>query len=167
MPARKPVELHVDDRHKTRRESRERGEDAAMPGKRLSTRPPKELAGLPVAQRCWRYHVRLYSSTKGTILTGFDRDALLEYCRGWADLEELRELRGQAGGDVELFLRIDARLDRKATRLDTLRQQLYLTPRSRAGVAPVEKQPDQVDELDTLLDEVYFFNMANTDNSNN
>jgi len=143
MPAKKPVSLHVDDRHRARREARESGEAAAVPGKTLSTRPPKELDGMPIAQRAWRYHVRLYRGIKGVLLTAFDLHVLVEYCRGWEELESLRELRAKAGGDVELLLKIDARLDRKATRLDNLRSQLFLTPRSRAGVAPAEKPPEE------------------------
>lgn len=50
------------------------------------------------------------------------------------------------------FQGMDARLDGKRKLLHTLSQSLYLTPRSRAGVAPAEKDPDtELDEMDTLL----------------
>lgn len=44
------------------------------------------------------------------------------------------------------FQGIDARLDGKRKLLHTLSQSLYLTPRSRAGVAPAEKEPPVDDD---------------------
>ena len=41
------------------------------------------------------------------------------------------------------FQGMDARLDGKRKLLVTISQSLYLTPRSRAGVAPPEKEPEQ------------------------
>lgn len=50
------------------------------------------------------------------------------------------------------FRGMDARLDGKRKLLHTLRQSLYLTPRSRAGVAPTEKEVESdMDEMDALL----------------
>lgn len=50
------------------------------------------------------------------------------------------------------FQGIDARLDGKRKLLHTLSQSLYLTPRSRAGVAPEEKEtPVDDDPMDALL----------------
>lgn len=47
---------------------------------------------------------------------------------------------------------LDARRDAKIRVIHSLAQSLYLTPRSRAGVAPGEKQQeDPVDELEKLL----------------
>lgn len=51
------------------------------------------------------------------------------------------------------FQGIDARLDGKRKLLHTLAQSLYLTPRSRAGVAPEEKTPNHDDDpMSELLD---------------
>jgi phage terminase small subunit len=51
------------------------------------------------------------------------------------------------------FQGMDARLDGKRKLLLALSQSLYLTPRSRAGVAPPEKEPEKPkSEMDNLLD---------------
>lgn len=51
------------------------------------------------------------------------------------------------------FQGMDARLDGKRKLLLALYQSLYLTPRSRAGVAPPEKEPEKPkSEMDDLLD---------------
>ena len=50
------------------------------------------------------------------------------------------------------IVKVDARVDRKRALLLQLRQSLYLTPRSRAGVAPAEKAPEEPeDEMTRLL----------------
>jgi hypothetical protein len=52
------------------------------------------------------------------------------------------------------FQGMDARLDGKRKLLHTLSQSLYLTPRSRAGVAPQEKEPEHDDDpMSELLDD--------------
>jgi phage terminase small subunit len=49
------------------------------------------------------------------------------------------------------IVKIDGRVDRKRSLLLTLRQSLYLTPRSRAGVAPQEKPPEEPEDDMTKL----------------
>jgi phage terminase small subunit len=157
MPAIKPLILHSEtDRHKTRKEARSAAEDAVTLQQELSIHPPKELKDYPVAQECWRFHVRLYKKLAGKIATPFDQHILIEYCLGWAYLAELRILRKLAleKKRFELYVSLDQRVDRKGARLDTLRQQLYLTPRSRAGVAPIEKEKEEEDGMDRLLKEI-------------
>jgi hypothetical protein len=52
------------------------------------------------------------------------------------------------------FQGMDARLDGKRKLLHALAQSLYLTPRSRAGVAPPGKPPEEEpDEMESLLSE--------------
>lgn len=48
----------------------------------------------------------------------------------------------QANALLQRFQGMDARLDGKRKYIFTLAQSLYLTPRSRAGVAPTEKEPE-------------------------
>ena len=56
-------------------------------------------------------------------------------------------------GLFQRFQGMDARLDGKRKLLHTLSQSLYLTPRSRAGVAPAEKETDDLkDDMESLLD---------------
>lgn len=51
------------------------------------------------------------------------------------------------------IVKLDARVDRKRSQLHTLRQSLYLTPRSRAGVSPPEKAPEKPKSaMEKLLD---------------
>lgn len=54
---------------------------------------------------------------------------------------------------LQRFQGMDARLDGKRKMIFSLAQSLYLTPRSRAGVAPAEKpQEETQDEMSKLLD---------------
>lgn len=55
---------------------------------------------------------------------------------------------------LQRFQGIDARLDGKRKMIYAMAQSLYLTPRSRAGVAPQEKDPEEPEsEMDNLLNE--------------
>lgn len=58
----------------------------------------------------------------------------------------------QANALLQRFQGMDARMDNKRKMLVGMAQSLYLTPRSRAGVAPPEKEPDEPkSEMDKLL----------------
>lgn len=58
----------------------------------------------------------------------------------------------QANALLQRFQGMDARLDGKRKLVFSLAQSLYLTPRSRAGVAPPEKEPDEPkDDMEQLL----------------
>ena len=58
----------------------------------------------------------------------------------------------QANALLQRFQGMDARLDGKRKLVFSLAQSLYLTPRSRAGVAPPKKEPDEPkDEMEQLL----------------
>ncbi len=152
MPARKPLELHSKtDRHTTRYEERRAAENAITPEARLSTRPPAELSGYPVAQKAWRFHVKLYQALKMRLATPLDTHTLLEYCLGWQYLDDLKQARKKAldAGDTKTLLSLDARIDSKGSRLDVLRSLLYLTPRSRAGVIPDAKEPENKPDIVT------------------
>jgi phage terminase small subunit len=69
------------------------------------------------------------------------------------DLKEWVAMWGIVNALFGRFKEMDARLDAKRKLLHTLSQSLYLTPRSRAGVAPQEREdaePD--DEMARLLE---------------
>lgn len=51
----------------------------------------------------------------------------------------------QANALLQRFQGMDARMDGKRKLVFALAQSLYLTPRSRAGVAPTEKEPPEPD----------------------
>jgi len=54
---------------------------------------------------------------------------------------------------LDEIVKLDARVDRKRSLLHTLRQSLYMTPRSRAGVSPPEKPPEEPKtEMAKILD---------------
>jgi phage terminase small subunit len=58
----------------------------------------------------------------------------------------------QANALLQRFQGMDARLDGKRKLVFSLAQSLYLTPRSRAGVAPPEKEPEEPkDDMEQLL----------------
>ena len=60
----------------------------------------------------------------------------------------------QANALLQRFQGMDARMDGKRKLVFSLAQSLYLTPRSRAGVAPPEKEPEEPqDDMDKLLSE--------------
>lgn len=60
----------------------------------------------------------------------------------------------QANALLQRFQGMDARLDGKRKLVVAIAQSLYLTPRSRAGVAPQEKPPEKPkSEMGGLLDE--------------
>jgi phage terminase small subunit len=135
--------------------------------------PPEELKGYSVAESCWEYHVGLFQTLQGKIVTPLDAHVLIEYCLSWQYLDDLKQVRRKALElkKFDLLLSVDARIDRKGVRLDSLRQQLYMTPRSRAGVAPAEKEPEEPGwaippggfSLEDLLNED--FTMAGSDDN--
>lgn len=76
-------------------------------------------------------------------------DAEPELC----DRKGLMQAAEAAGFAFEKIIKVDGRVDRKRSLLLSLRQSLYLTPRSRAGVTPNEKPKEaQRSDLDALLD---------------
>lgn len=58
----------------------------------------------------------------------------------------------QANALLQRFQGMDARMDGKRKMIFALAQSLYLTPRSRAGVVPQEKEPDEPkSEMEEML----------------
>jgi len=70
-----------------------------------------------------------------------------------ADLKDYFNALAQANALLQRFQGMDARMDNKRKMIITMAQSLYLTPRSRAGVAPPEKPPEKPkSEMEGLLD---------------
>lgn len=174
MPARKPKSLIV--RHETAAEKSEREsrETAMRPSRELPLNAPARLRGHEVAEATWRRLMREFVSLEGEIVTRLDFDLLLDYCILIEQLSELDAMRkaayakwleitAQATEDrlaeaYDAVVKLDSRADRKRALLLQWRQSLYLTPRARAGVAPVKKEIDEPkDELEMLLDDVSDF----------
>lgn len=59
------------------------------------------------------------------------------------DMKNYYNALAQANALLQRFQGMDARLDGKRKLVVALAQSLYLTPRSRAGVAPTEKEPEE------------------------
>lgn len=97
-----------------------------------------ELSGLrKVVLRTWDIHLKWLNQFKPK------GDQIKDYLGALA----------QANALLQRFQGLDARLDGKRKLIHSLAQSLYLTPRSRAGVAPSEKDPElPKSEMDNLLD---------------
>lgn len=69
------------------------------------------------------------------------------------DPKVLIKLSDSVNWSLNEIVKVDARADRKRALLHVLRQSLYLTPRSRAGVAPPEKPPEEPkSEMEKILE---------------
>ncbi len=97
-----------------------------------------ELAGLRrVVFKLWNTHLKFLEKMKPT------GDGLKDYFNAL----------GQANALLQRFQGVDARLDGKRKMVYEMAKSLYLTPRSRTGVAPAEKEAEEPqDEMDQLLD---------------
>jgi len=179
MPAPKPQDLNV--RHDTLddRDARDAGESAFVPSTELTVRVPVSLYGHEYAKKVWRRLIEIYQDLDAKIVSKLDEDMLVDYCLVMEELiglDRLRDLsmvvleklraRADEIADPDSLYKIiketntllreiksvDARSDRKRTLLHKLRQSLYLTPRSRAGVNPEAKAPEDDDPMSELLD---------------
>lgn len=66
--------------------------------------------------------------------------------------KQLVQIVNKVQAAYKTVLDIDARLDRKRSSLLGYQQQMYLTPRSRAGVVPERaEEEDPLDEMEKLL----------------
>lgn len=81
-------------------------------------------------------------------MADYDRE-----CETWDVLaKQLLQIVNKVQLAYKTVLDIDARLDRKRSSLLGYQQQMYLTPRSRAGVVPERAdEEDQLDEMEKLL----------------
>jgi hypothetical protein len=69
------------------------------------------------------------------------------------DLKQFTKAAEAVNWAYNKIITTDGRVDRKRALIFQLRQSLYLTPRSRAGVAPTEKPKEEpASDLDRLLD---------------
>jgi phage terminase small subunit len=148
-------------------------ESAMTPRTLLKIAAPASLKRHVAAKATWKRIVSLYFEVEGQIVTAFDQDLLVKYCLleeecVWLegirrDVEaEYRICKANAkragrGADLKIYFSaveqmnallarlqgMDARLDGKRKLVHALAQSLYLTPRSRAGVAPTEKEEEK------------------------
>jgi len=181
MTRSKPSSLVVRAESAADRAVRLAREKAVTPARPLPKNPPAALKDHPTARRAWRYLAARWDETEGTIVTSFDLGIVSNFCLAieqFAELQKMRdaayrlwlelsEAQSAAGPEdkislaiktvysFDMILKIDARLDRKSDLLHKLGQSLYLTPRSRAGVAPTpQTAAPEPDELEQLLDKL-------------
>jgi phage terminase small subunit len=173
MPARKPKSLIVRHETAAESQAREESESLLRPARQLPANAPAAIREMKIAAETWRRMLREYRGVEGEIVTRLDLDLLLDYCVLSEQVHELDEMRSntrkmyqmlidanrkfiEEGNVVEAVMmvekiqaamdqivKLDGRVDRKRDLMFKMRQHLYLTPRSRAGVAPKPKEPDQ------------------------
>ncbi len=179
MPAKKPLILNTRHDTKADKAARTAAESAMTPRTGIPVKAPVVLKGHGIAIETWKRVTGLYREIDGQIATAFDVDGIVKYCLleeevvGMAKLRDgvLKDYEGTrkqanrirdfdqksklfelANALLARYQGMDARLDGKRKLLHALSQSLYLTPRSRAGVAPAEKESDEpVSEMDGLL----------------
>jgi hypothetical protein len=151
------------------RAERTSAEATFLPQTELSRTPPLALRGHISARQHWKMLIGLYGEVEGVIATAFDQNLLIKYCLileecDWLmgirtkieksytsantkltklktdDLENYYKALSQVNALLTRLQGFDARLDGKRKLALALEQSLYLTPRSRAGVAPPEKE---------------------------
>jgi len=89
------------------------------------------------------------------ILNWKDSEKALKKIKKTADnLKEWTAMQEVVNGFYMRIQGMDARLDGKKKLILAMQQSLYLTPRSRAGVAPTDKEPEHDDDpMAALLNE--------------
>jgi phage terminase small subunit len=172
MPARKPKSLIVRHNTAAESQAREESESMMRPLRQLPTNAPAAIREMKTAAETWRRVMREYRSTEGEIVTRFDLDLLVDYCVLAEQVSELDDMRSNTRriyqllieahskfidegnvveavmmvekiqGSMDQIIKLDGRVDRKRDLMFKMRQHLYLTPRSRAGVAPKQKEPE-------------------------
>lgn len=180
MPARKPTGLNTRHDSLTEKEDREKKEAAMKPRTRLDIAAPARLSGHKTAIAQWKKTIGLYQETEAEIATAFDENLLIDYCLIVEELPRLEKLRDEMqeawsaelktvkrmkNGDEKIkqwgvvnalyqnFKGMDARVDGKRKLKHEAETKLYLTPRSRAGVAPPEKPKEPPKSgIESLID---------------
>ncbi len=167
MSAKKPTSLITKHIAKTDRQRRAAAEGAITPRLRLRIRPPARLRDHQVAAELWSQTVGFFAGLDVTLVNRADTGLILDYCVLTEQLQEMDKLRKDAlrrynraveklpnamdtetkakilEGMKDIFLKIDSRVDKKRKLLLELRQALFMTPRSRAGVNPPAREPKQ------------------------
>jgi len=166
---------------KAQRNAREAAEASLRPLAKLPVKPPAWLKGHAEASKAWTRLIALYSETKEEIVTAFDAELLATYAllieeifvtlpalqkslQGLANNHKKRipliqdesaraKLQEALNGLLKQILGIDSRIDRKRKLALDRQSSLYLSPRSRAGVPPTEKEkPAPLTDMEKLLE---------------
>lgn len=182
MPSAKDQSMHTRHATAAERAARAEADDSMQSAEMLAEREPSELKDHKVAAKVWRRTVKEFNQLKAHILTKQDYDLMIDYCLSMESLKEIDDIRTsaietwkfykdlykaavKAHDDVlakshadsvinamKSIKELDARVDAKRKYLLSVRQSLYLTPRSRTGQAPKVKEAEEPkDGLEALF----------------
>jgi len=184
MPARKPVDLHKRHNTKGEVAERKEAEAAVHPDRGFPKTVPAPLKKNKVAGATWRRLMREYDRVEAELASRLDMDLLFDYCHVMGQIDELDHMRSNSYAvweflckqrlefiannqfiealslvdkiqkAYEVIIKVDARVDAKRKLVFSYRQSLFLTPRSRTGVAPSDKKvPPPEDPMEALMNE--------------
>ena len=182
MPAPKPLGLSQKHLTNDEIAAKEAQQNAYKSQVKLPKKAPATLKNHPVAQAVWRRILKDLTSINQPYVEQLDFDLLVDYCLLMEQATEIDSMRKAAFSQWQLFdearieavrqgdfalalkfasdcaeanesiVKLDARVDQKRKLLFSLRQSLYLTPRSRArAVNTPAEEPEKEDSLDGLL----------------
>jgi hypothetical protein len=133
---------------------RKRTAEVLMQGSQLPRNPPASLTGMTFARAAWRSLMREHRKLPGELLSGLDKSFVIGYCLAIEARARALDLEGavnnrylEGTSDLKELLSVRAEL-RQATRLvSDLEKQIYGTPKSRAGVTPEPRKPEEKEQL--------------------
>ena len=117
MPARKPSVLIKWNREKNERLAREAADASMLPKTQLSKKPPSALKGNAYASAMWTRLIELYSGVDGTIITAFDEDLLVVFCKVESELSEILSLRDETKKAWEKHTKLLGKINPKPDQL--------------------------------------------------
>lgn len=179
MPAPKPIDLHTRHNTKAEIAERKQAEAALHSERGLSTNVPAQIKKDKVASATWRRLIREYNRLEVELVSRLDIDMLIDYCWVMSQIDELDHMRSNSFEvwsflnqqrkkfidedchlealalikDIQkaygVIIKIDARLDTKRKLAFSIRQSMFMTPRSRSGVKP-SQDPEKTAPIDPL-----------------
>lgn len=115
----------------------------------LPRNPPAELEKMPAGKKAWRALLRAHDKLPAKLLSDLDRQFLIDYCvsiqlhQNALDLEHIAYNRFKRGTlDLKDLLKARTEVRMTLRLLLDYSRNLYGNPRSRGGVSPAEKEPD-------------------------
>ncbi len=143
MPA--PIDVDFQSKHLTNKEKNAKKNDKKAKTPSVKLRPPDIIRGRLDYLSRWKDVLKLYKGTE--LLNALDADMLARYVIEKYNLENLYLMREDPDveNNVELMLKVEARIEAKTKLLNQMALALYMTPRARAG-APVQQQENGAED---------------------
>lgn len=156
MPPKKPASLVRKNETKNEENQRFSEEKAVTSDNKLPITAPKELRGHTVAREVWRRLVRQDNKLESPLMSGQDRDILIDLCLAIEEKEELAGMRKAAHEDW-LARREDVHFYRKTMReMDKDELSANLASLQKEAIALVNKVQaayKTVLEIDSRMDQ--------------